>query len=69
MRHVLPEYTASQISFLIDEHIHRVKDRNILKLRLVDGMTFERIAEETDMSVRQIKNIVYRSLQILIRYI
>jgi DNA-directed RNA polymerase specialized sigma subunit len=43
---------------LIDEWIFSERDRKILKRRLLDGITHERIAEEFDMSVRQIKYIV-----------
>lgn len=55
------EYTNSQILALIREHIHSERDRKILARRLVDGATFERLAEEFDMSTRQIKNIVYKN--------
>lgn len=48
----------SEISALIDEWIHSQRDRAILKRRLIDGICFEPLAEEFDMSVRQIKNIV-----------
>lgn len=51
----------SEIEKLIDEWIFREKDRDILKRRLLDGITYEKLAEEFDMSVRQIKNIVYKS--------
>jgi DNA-directed RNA polymerase specialized sigma24 family protein len=54
------EYTNSQIRELISEYIHSERDRAVLNRRLVDGLTFERLAEEFDMSVRQVKNIVYR---------
>ena len=50
----------SQIEHLIDEWCHNQKYREILKLRFIHGMTFEAIAEEVDMSARQIKNIVYK---------
>ena len=59
------EYTNSQIRELIAEYIHSERDRNILERRLVDGITFERLAEEFLMSVRQIKTIVYRGENIL----
>lgn len=36
------------------------RNRMILKRRLFDGITFDRLAEEFDLSVRQVKNIVYR---------
>ena len=61
------EYRNSQIRELIAEHIHSERDREILVRRLVDGITFERLAEEQGMSVRQIKNIVYRNEEILFR--
>lgn len=51
----------SEIEKLIDEWIFREKDRDILKRRLLDGITYESLAEEFDMSVRQIKRIVYKA--------
>lgn len=54
------DYTNSQISEAIDEYIHSERDRKILKRRLIDGITFERLAEEFDMSPRQMKTIVYK---------
>jgi hypothetical protein len=38
-------YTNSQITFLIDEHIHHKRDREIMKLHYVDGISAEKIAE------------------------
>jgi len=63
------EYTNSQISGIIDEYIHSERNRKILKRRYVDGITYERIAEEFDLSVRQVKTIVYRSEQIIIAHV
>lgn len=54
------EYTNSGIAVLIDEHIHSERDRAILKRRLIDGICFEPLAEEFDLSVSQIKRIVYK---------
>lgn len=51
----------SEIARLIDEWIFREKDRAILKRRLLDGITYEALAEEFEMSVRQMKNIVYKA--------
>lgn len=65
----MKEYTNSQITELIDELIHSERDRRILKRRLVDGCCFEPLAEEFDMSVRQVKNIVYKSQEKLFKYI
>lgn len=66
---MIPEYTNSQISHLIDEYIHSERDRNILKRRLIDGLTYERLAEEFDLSVRQTKKIVYKCEEILFYHI
>ena len=63
------DYTNKEISDLIDLHIHSERDRMILKRRLIDGIRFEPLAEEMDMSVRQIKRIVYKAQDKLFRYI
>lgn len=57
------EYTNSQIDALIAEYIHSERDRKILRRRLIDGICFEPLAEEFQMSDRQIKTIVYRCEQ------
>ena len=61
------EYTNSMIRALIEEHIHSERDRRILCRRLIDGIVFERLAEDEGMSTRQIKNIVYKYEGILFR--
>lgn len=61
-------YTNSQISQVIDEHIHSERDRKILKRRFIDGICYDPLAEEFDLSIRQIKNIVYKSEKILFKY-
>lgn len=59
----------SMISHLIDEWIRSERDRDILKRRLIDGITFEALAGEFDLSVRQIKNIVYKSQERLFKHL
>ena len=49
------EYSNSEISLIIDEWIHSERDRQILKRRLIDGCCYEPLAEEFNLSVRQIK--------------
>ena len=63
------EYTNSQISGIIDEYIHSERDRKLLKRRLIDGITYERIAEEFDLSVRQTKTIVYRADKMIFSHV
>lgn len=50
-----------EVEKLIDDWIFKERDRRILKRRLLDGICFEPLAEEFDLSVRQVKNIVYKS--------
>lgn len=54
------DLSYSQIEHLIDEWILNERDRKILKRRLLDGIYFEPLAEEFELSVRQVKNIVYK---------
>lgn len=51
----------SEIERLINEWIYKEKYRNILKDRLLDGMTYEALAEKYGMSDRQMKRIVYKA--------
>ena len=63
------EYSNSQMTHIIDEYIHSARDRQILKRRLIDGLCYEHLAEEFQLSDRQIKNIVYKNEMILFRHI
>ena len=63
------DLSNSEISFLIDEWIHSERDRAILKRRLCDGICYEPLAEEFDLSVKQIKRIVYKSQEKLFKKI
>lgn len=53
--------SRSELSDIIDEWIFSERDRAIMKRRWLDGVCFEPLADEFDMSVRQIKRIVYKS--------
>ena len=63
------EYTNSEMAHAIDEVIHNQKYRSILKRRLIDGICYEPLAEEFDLSVRQIKKIVQKSEEIIFTYL
>lgn len=52
--------SRSEIEYIIDEWIHNERDRKILKRRLLDGITYERLAEEFDLSTQSIKMIMYK---------
>lgn len=68
-REEMKAYTNSQISALIDEHIHHERNREILKRRLIDGICFEPLADEFGLSVQQVKTIVYRSKNAILKYL
>ncbi len=50
---------------MVDEWIFNERDRKILKRRLLYGICYEPLAEEFDLSVRQIKAIVYKTQKVL----
>ena len=63
------EYTNSQIRELIDEHIHNADDRKMLLLRLVDGMTFEQIGFEMQMTTKTVRLRIHKGEEVLFRHI
>ena len=63
------EYTNSQIRDLIAEYIHNQDDRQMLCLRLIDGMTFERIAYEMGMTTKTVRKRIHQKEQILFKHL
>lgn len=63
------EYTNSQIAKVIDEYIHNERNRKILKRRYIDGICLEPLAEEFDLSVKQIKNIIYKNEDVIMKHL
>ena len=47
-----------EIEKIIDDWIFSERDRAIVKRRWLDGICFEPLAEEFELSVRQVKNII-----------
>jgi hypothetical protein len=66
VRKDLTQLDNSEIERRINERIHHERNRRILKRRLIDGICYEPLAEEFDMSVRQMKNIVYKYSEIVL---
>lgn len=54
------EFKNSDLVIVINDYVHSERDRNVLKRRYIDGIKFEPLAEEFDLSVRQVKNIIYK---------
>lgn len=63
------DLSRTQIENLIHEWIFSERDRAILKRRLIDGICFEPLADEFGLSVRQVKNIVYKGTERIIKHI
>lgn len=59
------EYTNSEIEQRIAEHIHNQKYRDVMRLRMIDGYTYERIAEAVEMSPRQVYRLVKKFKNII----
>ena len=59
------EYTNSQVRRIIEDFIHSERDRRLLSRRLIDGITIERLAEEFELSPRQVKNILRKDEEII----
>ena len=45
---------------LVDEWIFNEQHRQMLKLNLLDGWTYERLAEKFEMSTRQVARVIPR---------
>jgi len=69
---MIDNLSRSEIEFLVDEWIvgkNAERNRKILKRRLLDGVKYEALAEEFDLSVRQTKNIIYKAEEKLFKVI
>ena len=55
----------TQLSQLIDEWVRGERDRQIMKRRLIDGIRFEPLAEEFELSVQHTQSIVRINMRIL----
>lgn len=66
------DLSRSEIEYLIDEWVvgrNAQRDRALLKRRLCDGITYDCLSEEFDLSVRQVKNIVYKREKKLYKHV
>ena len=70
------DYSTSHVNAVIDEYINyqncgknALRNREIVRRRLIDGVCYEPLAEQFDISVRQCKNIVYRMQEIVFKHL
>ena len=57
----MDDLSRNDIEELIEQWIMNERNRKIMKRRLIDGVHFEKLAEEFELSVTQVKNIVYKN--------
>lgn len=60
--------SRSQITELTDEWILNARDRAIVKRRLIDGITYEELAEEFHLSAQRVKEIVGKALTVILAH-
>lgn len=63
------DLSRSQIENLIYEWIFNKRYRDILIDRLLEGMTFQDIAEKYDLSVQHTKRIIYKAEEKLFKHL
>ena len=66
------EHSRTEIEHAIDEWIvgrNAERNRAILKRRLIDGICYEPLAEEFNLSVSQVKRIVYKLEQKIFQFL
>ena len=52
------EYTNSRLLEICEDYIHSERDRRVFYRKYADNITLERLAEENDLSVSQVKRII-----------
>lgn len=64
MKHDLGKFDLSkqQVLDLIDAYIFNERNRQILMRRLLDGVSYEDLAEEYSLSVNQVKTVCYKAI-------
>ena len=57
--------SLSEVEHLIDEWIFSVRGRYVLKRHLLDGICYEKIAEEVGLSTRYTKDVAAKAMKII----
>jgi len=66
---IFPDLSRNEITYLIEQYVFSARDRKMLKLRLLDGFTYEKLSEIFDLSVRQVRNIIRKNKEIVFDHI
>lgn len=65
MKNKFEHISNSHLSALIDEWIKNERNRKLMKRRLIDGITLEKLAEEFDISVTRTRQIIAEAENLL----
>lgn len=65
----MPERSRTEYETIITEWIFSERDRAIIRRRILDGISYERLAEEFELSVQQTKRICYKSQDIILNHL
>lgn len=66
------ELPKTELESAIDTWIYgrnSERNRKILKRRLIDGETFQNLAEEFDLSIQAVQKIVYKNISKIVKHI
>lgn len=56
-------------SNIIDEWVFNERDREILKRRLLDGLTYKELQDEFNLSIDRLKRIIYKGQNKIFKHI
>ena len=62
------EYSNSRLREIVGDYVHDARARRILLKKYEDNETLERIAEEEDLSVSQVKRIIKKHYHEVFRH-
>lgn len=65
MKNPFEDKSNTEIINLINEYIHSERDRKLMQRRYVDGICFEPLAEEFELSTIQTKRIISKNTEAL----
>jgi len=65
MKNPFEDKSNTEIINLINEYIHSERDRKLMQRRFVDGIRYEPLSEEFDLSTVHTKRIIYRQTEVI----
>lgn len=70
MRHldIFADISNNDIEQAIELWVKGARNREIMRDRLINTMTYERIAEKHDLSVRYVKTLIYHQEEIIFKH-